>query len=197
MPSRRFLLLLPLLAGCRGNEPAFVPPGPVSYTYLIPLPLNVGSVEIAEGAPLPPIGDVGNRLNPGPAEAIRIMGRDRLLAVGTEGQAVFTVTQASLIQGRETLSCQLGCRLELLSPLGSQLGLVEAATRRGVTGPDAARPRAAEALLRRTLDDLNVEFEFQMRRNLRDWLSATAPNPDGTIPAPAPAPVERETLEPG
>jgi hypothetical protein len=196
MPPRRTLLLLPLLAACRGREPAFVPPGPIGYSYLIPLPLNVATVEIAEGAPLPPPGDIGHRLNPSPTEAVRIMGRDRVLAVGTEGKAVFSVTQAALIQGRETLSCQLACRLEVASPMGSQLGLVEAQSRRSVTGPDAARPRAEEALLRRTLDDLNVEFEFQVRRNLRDWLSTTSPNPDGTIPAPLPAPVERESLEP-
>lgn len=196
MPPRRTFLLLPLLVACGGKEPAYVPPGPIGFGYLIPLPLNVATVEVADGAPLPPLGDIGHRLPTSPAEAVRIIGRDRVLAVGTEGKAVFSVLQAALIQGRETLSCQLGCRLELLSPMGSRLGLVEAQSRRNVTGPDANRPQAEEALLRRTLDDLNVEFEFQVRRSLRDWLSTTSPNPDGTMPAPALAPVERETLEP-
>jgi hypothetical protein len=195
MPRRRTLLLLPALAtACAGQDPAPVPPGPISYRHLIPLPLNVATVEIAEAVPPPPPGDIGARLSPSPAEAVRIMGRDRLVPVGTEGQGVFTVTVASLVQGREALSCLIGCRLEVLSPMGSRLGVVEAQSRRGVSGPDATRPRAGEALLRRTLDDLNVEFEFQVRRSLKDWLSTVAPNPDGTSPAPGPAPVTREEL---
>jgi hypothetical protein len=195
MPRRRTLLLLPVLAtACAGQDPAPVPSGPIGYRHLIPLPLNVATIEVAEAAPLPPPGDIGTRLSPSPVEAVRIMGRDRLVPVGTEGQGVFTVTVASLVQGREALSCLLGCRLEVLSPMGSRLGVVEAQSRRGVSGPDATRPRADEALLRRTLDDLNVEFEFQVRRSLKDWLSTVAPNPDGTIPAPGPAPVSREEL---
>jgi hypothetical protein len=197
MPRRRTLLLLPVLAAaCAGKDPVPVPPGPIGYRHLIPLPLNVASIEIAETVPLPPPGDIGARLSPTPAEAVRIMGRDRLVLVGTEGKGVFTVTIASLVQGREALSCLIGCRLEVLSPMGSRLGVVEAQSRRGVNGPDATRPRADEALLRRTLDDLNVEFEFQVRRSLKDWLSTAAPNPDGTIPAPSPAPVTREELPP-
>ena len=119
------------------------------------------------------------------------MARDRLLAVGTTGQANFAVTQAQVLQGQESLTCLLACRLEILSQLGSRLGFVEAQSRRAVNGPDATRPRAPEALLRQTMDDLNVEFEFQLRRNLRDWIAAVAPGPDGGMPAPGPADVGR------
>ncbi|MCO6418195.1 hypothetical protein JYK14_18790 [Siccirubricoccus sp. KC 17139] len=193
MPHRRSLLL-PVLAAACSRDPAPVPATPIGYRYLIPLPLTVSEIEISTANPAPAPGDVGARLVPSPAEAVRIMGRDRLVAVGTEGKAVFSVATAQLIQGRESLSCTLACRLEVLSPMGSRMGYVEAATRRAVSGPDAERRRADEALLRQALDDLNVEFEFQVRRNLREFLAATAPNPDGTIPAPPPAPVEREAL---
>ncbi|WP_149538849.1 hypothetical protein [Siccirubricoccus phaeus] len=194
MPHRRSLLLLPMLAAACGRDPAPVPATPIGYRYLIPLPLNVGEIQISDETPATTIGDVGARLSPTPAEAVRIMARDRLVAVGTEGKAVFTVATSQLIQGRESLSCVLACRLEIVSPLGSRMGYVEAGTRRAVSGPDAERRRADEALLRQTLDALNVEFEFQVRRSLREFLAAVAPNPDGTIPAPSPAPVERETL---
>ncbi len=178
MPTRRFVLLLPLLAAaCARRGPAEPPPGPISYTHLMRLPLNVATVEIApEGAP--PAG-AGRETSPSPAEAVRIMGRDRLEAVGSTGRAVFTVTTASLQRDRARLSCLLGCRLEIRSSQGARLGFVEAQASRVVTGPEAERPRAADLLLRRTMDDLNVEFEFQLRRNLKDWLMTAGPVPQG------------------
>lgn len=195
-PGRRILLLLPMLAAACGGrqEPVPIPPGPLSFKHLTPLPLNVADVEIPEEAPPMPPGEIGAGLVPSPAEAVRIMARDRLLAVGTTGQARFSVTQAQVVAGRDALSCLLACRLEILSPFGSRLGFVEAEARRSVSGPEATRPRAPDALLRRAMDDLNVEFEFQLRRSLRDWLSAMAPGPDGGMAAPGPAGVAREDL---
>lgn len=196
MPKRRVLLLLPVFAAaCAGKpEPVPIPPGPLSFRHLTPLLLNLASIEIAEEVPPPLPGDIGDRGSPTPAEAIRIMARDRLVTVGTTGQANFSITRAQLIAGRESLTCSLGCRLEILSPLGSRLGFVEAESRRSVNGPEASRPRAPDALLRKAMDDLNVEFEFQLRRNLRDWISATVPGPDGGMAAPGPAGVAREDL---
>ena len=196
MPDRRAVLLLPLLAAACGGrqDPVPIPPGPLSFRHLTPLPLNVANIQIAEDSPPPQPNDVGARLSPSAAEAVRIMARDRLLAVGTTGQANFAVTQAQVLQGQESLTCLLACRLEILSQLGSRLGFVEAQSRRAVNGPDATRPQAPEALLRQTMDDLNVEFEFQLRRNLRDWIAAVAPGPDGGMPAPGPADVGREDL---
>jgi hypothetical protein len=185
MPTRRAALLLPLLAAaCAGRqEPAFVPPGPMRFSHLTPLPLNVAAIEVAEASPPPQIGDVGARLSPMPAEAVRIMGRDRLLAVGASGEGRFAVTHAALVQGRDSLTCLVGCRLEILSAEGQRMGFVEAQSRRAVSGTDAGRPRAAEALLRNAMDDLNVEFEFQLRRALREWLVEVTPGADGTLPA--------------
>lgn len=196
MPSRRAVLLLPFLAAACGTtpEPAIVPAGPMRYDYLTPLTLNVATIEVSEASPTVAGGDVGARLSPNPAEAVRIMGRDRLFAVGSTGTARFTVTQAALAQGRESLTCLLGCRLDILSAEGERLGFVEAQSRRVVSGPDAERPRAAEALLRQTMDDLNVEFEFQLRRALKDWLVQAPPGQDGTLAAPPPAAVETEQL---
>lgn len=180
MPTRRSALLLPLLAAACATrpQPTEPPPAPISYTHLTRLPLNVATVEIAPEGPAP-MG-AGQETSPSPAEAVRIMGRDRLEAVGSTGRAVFTVTVANLVRDRARLTCQLGCRLEILSPEGARLGFVEAQANRVVTGPDAERPRAADTLLRRTMDDLNVEFEFQIRRNLKDWLVTTGPLPQGT-----------------
>jgi hypothetical protein len=177
MPTRRAALLLPLLAtACGGRSDAVPPPlGPLGFRHLTPLPLNVAVLEFAQVPPRTFPGDIGAEISPSPAEAVRIMARDRLSAAGTAGQAVFTVTTASLVRDRSSLTCLLGCRLEILDAAGNRLGFAEAEVRRSMTGPDATRPRAADLLLRRAMDDLNVEFEFQLRRNLRDWLATAAP----------------------
>lgn len=195
MPTRRSALMLPLLAAagaCAGPQPlpSLPEPGPVSYRHLTRLPLNVAVVEILPASPEP----VRAETNPSPAEAVRIMAQDRLVAVGTAGQAMFTTTAATLQRSPGRLVCLVACRLEILADTGERRGFVEAQAQRVVTGAEAARARAADALLRRAMDDLNVEFEFQLRRNLADWLVPVAPDSAGGIPAPAPAEVSREDL---
>jgi hypothetical protein len=191
--GRRVLLLLPALgAACAGPEPASAPPlGPMSWAHLTPLPLDVASLEVAPSSPPPPPGDVGALLSTPPAEAVRAMARDRLSAVGTTGQAVFLVTEAGVVRERGgALRCALGCRLEITGGEGGP-GFMEAAVQRSVSGAEASGPRAADLLLRRAMDDLNVEFEYQLRRNLRRWLVSAAPA--GAAVAP---PVGREELPP-
>lgn len=167
-------MLLPLaVTACASQQPSVPPLRPLSFGHLTPLPLNVATLEVAPGGPVPPQGDIGAQTDPRPADAVRQMGRERLSAVGTAGQAVFTVTVASLARDRAGIACLVGCRLEILSPEGGRLGFVQAEARHAASGPDATRPRAADLLLRRAMDDLNVEFEFQLRRNLRDWLTTT------------------------
>jgi hypothetical protein len=165
----------------------------LSWTHLTPLPLDVAALEVAPTAPPPPPGDVGALVFPPPADAVRSMARDRLSAVGGSGQAVFLVTAASLVRERGgALRCALGCRLEV-SGKGPEdgPGFMEATAQRGVSGAEAARPRAADLLLRRAMDDLNVEFEFQLRRSLRRWLVSAAPPGAAAV-----RPVGREELPP-
>lgn len=191
---RSVLLLLPALAAsCARPEPPAPPLAPLSWTHLTPLPLDVAALEVVPTAPPPMPGDVGTLLQPPPAEAVRSMARDRLSALGGSGQAVFLVTAASLVRERGgALRCALGCRLEISGKgVEDGPGFMEAAAQRGVAGAEAARPRAADLLLRRAMEDLNVEFEFQLRRNLRRWLVAAAP-----AGAAVPAPVSREELPP-
>jgi hypothetical protein len=199
--GRRALLAAGLAAlsaaACAGDDGASNQPlSPIDFSYLTPLPLNLATIEIAPADPPPVPGDVGRRLAPTPAEAVRVMGRDRLSAVGTEGRAIFTVTRAAVTPaGGGGLTCALACRLEILSPAGAQLGFVTAEARAAVTGAEASRPQAADRVLRRAMDSLNVEFEYQLRRNLRAWL-ATMPSgaPGGGAGGATPGGVTREEL---
>ncbi|HZH46253.1 MAG TPA: hypothetical protein VEY31_06420, partial [Roseococcus sp.] len=150
--------------------------------------------------------DVGRELRPTAAEAVRVMGRDRLAAFGTENVARFQVTRAQILRTRnasrggflaadpgERLEARLAARLEIRDATGRRLGFAEAETTRArsaVDSTDAARRAAAESLLRQAMFDLNTEFEFQLRRSLRPYLQD---GPAGRVPA---APVEREALPP-
>ena len=48
---------------------------------------------------------------------------------------------------------------------------------------------AAYDMLKDMMDAMNVEFEYQVRRSLRDWIQETATD------APAPPPVQQENLD--
>ncbi len=218
MPTRRLLLrglalhapLLPLaLSACASrDEPEPLPSLVSGYRHLTPIRLNVAEIEIADpiagavrvfpGAPLPP-----------EREMLR-MAQDRLVAMGTEGTARFLPAAAELqrevLPGQggvaglfagdpgERISCRLLCRLELASAEGRRVAFVEAEARRSRTEPDgaspAARRRAAEQVVRQAMEELNVEFEFQVRRSLRAWLV------EGAAPAAAAGTegVQREDL---
>jgi hypothetical protein len=189
--------LLPAgIAACADPAPPEQLLRPIGYGYLLPLPLQVASLVVEPGNPPTQPGDIGRTLAMPPAEAVRVMARDRLSAVGTQGgSASFRVTQASMLRQGSAIICQLGCRLEVDS--GTEeggRGFVEASARAQVSGADAARPQAAERLLRRAMELLNVEFEFQIKRNLRRWLVTVGPGSRGTLPAPAAGAVEREDL---
>lgn len=210
MPTRRLLLtaplLLPLFACAGPEEPVALPPLVTGYRHLTPLRLNVLEIEVAD--PAPGAVQVAGAAQLRPEQEMRRMAEERLVPVGTEGQARFQIVTARFMRERlpaqggltgmfsgepgESLTCHLVCRLEVLSPEGRRVAFVEAEARRNRTLPDgstpAARSRAAEDVVREAMDQLNVEFEFQIRRTLRGWLV------EGNTPAGAPAEVEREDL---
>lgn len=212
MPTRRLLLAAPLLlpialTACGGaEEPVALPPLVSGYRHLTPLRLNVLEIDVAE--PAAGAVQVSGATQLRPEQEMRRMAEERLVPVGTEGQARFQVTTARFTRERlaaqggltglfsgepgESLSCHLVCRLEVLSPEGRRVAFVEAEARRNRTLPDGASPtarsRAADDVVREAMEQLNVEFEFQIRRTLRGWLS------EGNTPVGATAPVEREDL---
>jgi len=204
--GRRSVLGLAMLgAACGGRTaPPPIASGPPSYRHLTPLRLDVASLDITPAPPGPQV----NAASPSPiipAQAMLAMAEDRLSANGQSGTARFMVQAATLTRrpasgggmfsgSTERLDCFLRCRLELRSPEGELRGFAEAEVRRDLTQPsgdDAARARNADAIVRQAMADLNVEFEYQVRRNLRAALM------DTERAAPAPEPVEQETLPRG
>ena len=191
MIARRTVLLLPLIAaGCGGDEPqqSFALP---SYRYLTPIRLNVATVEIDDRSPPIP-GNSVEALSPvRPADALKQMANDRLVAAGSAGRAVFVIDQASLIRSRGGIDGVMAVHLDVFAGGGGErAGYAEARVARRRTSDDTDE-NARKVLYDFTLqmmNDMNVEFEYQVKRSLRDWLQVTA----GAAP-PAP-PVQAEDL---
>ena len=183
------LALSLLLASCGSPapEPVYAPP---AYAYLKPLRLNVAAVAIADDwAPGP--DDVGALSPVRPLDALRRMAQDRLGAAGSGGRAVFRIEDASVRRSGEFLLGNCAVRLDIENADGSPAGYAEARVARSASVSDEVSRPALYALVTAMMRDMNVEFEFQVRRVLHSWLEETSP-----APAALPAPVEQQPLPP-
>lgn len=203
LTKRRAFLALPLLAACAKEQAGpYIPPGPPSYAHLMPLRLKVGTLEIQEaGSGTAFLVDQATPLQP--TDVMLRMARDRLSAAGGPGKARFLIQTASLTReggtsggvfspASETFRCVMRCQVEIISSEDAILATTSAEATRAATGPvrDAGeRAALAERAVKLAGQDMNVEFEFQVRRHLRAWLQLVAA-PGESLPQP----VEREAL---
>ena len=171
--NRRFVLLLPLaLAACGGNdEVAF---NALRYNDLPPIQLNVASVKIEQRfvpSGVPP--DVSNQDPSPPVEALKAMAGDRLQAFGTANQALFAILDATLTREGNVILGSMAVSLTILSDSGTQLGFAEARVQSRHTGQLDQLRRVLYDLTKSMMIDMNIEFEYQIRHNLRNWLTNT------------------------
>ena len=171
--NRRFVLLLPLaLAACGGNdEVAF---DALRYNDLPPIQLNVASIKIEQRfvpSGVPP--DVSNQDPSPPVEALKAMAGDRLQAFGTANRAVFAILDATLTREGNVILGSMAVSLTILSDSGTQLGFAEARVQSRHTGQLDHIRRVLYDLTKSMMIDMNIEFEYQIRRNLRTWLTNT------------------------
>jgi hypothetical protein len=175
--TRRFVLLLPLaFAACgEDEEPVFQP---LRYTDLPPIQLNVASIAIEQHfvpAGVPP--DVSTQSPEAPAEALKAMAKDRLQAFGTANKAVFAVLDASLTRENDVLIGLMAVSLTILDDSGAQLGFAEARVQTRHTGRINDLRSVLYDMTKNMMVDMNIEFEYQIRHNLKNWLtSTTAPD---------------------
>lgn len=208
--TRRLVLALAAglaLSACGGREeaPLTSPPGtqfpPLAYDYLMPLRLNVGSVAIEQSF-VPQSGDLGGIAPVPPVSALRQMGQDRLGAFGADGRAVFTVRDATLRRESDEYVGVFAVTLALFNG-DTRVGFAEAqVNRRRTISAIMPRDAALYALTKDLMDQMNVEFEYQVRQTLRDFLVAApsaAPAVEQqplTAPAAAAAPPPASSLVP-
>lgn len=189
-------ILLLGLAGCGGSEP---PPDlypPLSYTYLTKLRLDVAKLAIDDSwVPSGEALHVEYLAPEQPVAALRQMALDRLEMDGTAGTAEFGIDDASIIQVHDHYDAHFAVHLTLLDASGNKLGEIKAAVRDSRTFiDDSAEAQKSDlyALVKKTMDDMNVEFEFQMRRALSAHLLATKP-----LAPPPPAVQTQDLGKPG
>lgn len=170
--TRRLALLMPLaLAACGEDEPVFAP---LRYDYLPPIQLNVATVDIEQRfVPSGVRPDVTAQDPEPPVDALKAMANDRLKAFGTAGKAVFAILDASLTRRGDVINGAMRVSLTVYGPDGQQGGFAEArVTQRQSRDVDDLRV-ALYNITKTMMDDMNVEFEYQVRQHLRDWLSST------------------------
>ncbi len=148
------------------------------YEYLTPIRLNVATIGIDNQAAVPD-DDLAGRSPEPPEQALERMAHDRLVAAGPSGTATFTITEASITRGDGDVPTErLSAHLDIASADGARAAFAEAHVTR-TAKDDATGPAALYTLTREAMDDMNVEFEYQVRHSLHDWIVS-----DSAVEAP-------------
>ncbi len=184
--TRRVVLLLPLAFAACSEQPAPVFE-PLRYNYLPPIQLKVASIAIEQRfipSGVPP--DVSGEDPVPPIEALKAMANDRMQAFGTANKAVFAILDASLTRANDVVTGSMDVSLTIVGDTGAQLGVADARVRAIHTGPIDDLQTTLYDMTKAMMSNMNVEFEYQIRHNLKDWLT------DGAAPD---APVEQAPLD--
>lgn len=171
-------LLLLGLAGCAGSPPPQPYPR-LSWSYLTKLRLDVAQLVIDDSwVPSGEARHVEYLAPEQPVTALRQMALDRLEMDGTAGTADFVVDDASIIKVHDHYDAHFAVHLTLRDANGKPLGEVKAEVKDSRTfiseSPEAQR-QDLYALVKKTMSDMNVEFEYEMRKHLGKFLLAEKP----------------------
>jgi len=192
--SRRFVLLLPVALAACGEEEQTVY-DPLRYNYLPPIQLNVASIDVQQRfipAGVPP--DVSGLDPAPPIDTLKAMANDRLQAFGTANRAVFAILDASMAREDDVVTGSFAVSLTILDDSGAQLGFAEARVQSRHTGQIDNIRGVLYDMTKAMMSDMNVEFEYQIRKNLKSWLTSDVAPPTpveqtplgGTAPGQAP-----------
>lgn len=182
-PLAALVLLLPMVA-CGGPDRPVVDSAsfpPLHYEFLTPLDLNVATIDVEDQSGHPD-GDLAAQSPASPVQAMQQMGHDRLVASGGSGTATFAVTQASITRNDDGgLTERLTAHLDVSGGSNGHTGTAEAHVSRSVSTPDGAGPAVLYDLTRQAMQDMNVEFEYQVRHSLADWLVPSGGGATGSV----------------
>jgi hypothetical protein len=173
------------LAACSSGPPRVYTP--LRYDYLLPLRLNVASLTV-ESHFVPAGSNDLNAQDPSPlVPTLSQMARDRLQAVGSNGRAVFVIKDATLARTSDGIRGAMDVELDVYGGEGTRAGFAEARVSRTRTGSIDDMPSALYDMTKQLMDAMNIEFEYQVRHSLHDWLVTTSA---------VPPPVQEQALPP-
>ena len=189
--TRRSSLLLPFLLAACVPEPKFFPP--LRYDYLKPIDLSVKSIEVEVRfvpSGFPP--DIGRQSPVDPVATLRQMGEDRLKALGNQGRAVFTISDASLTRRGDLIRGTMDATIEILSDEGRVVAYAQARVTRDHTGRVEDLQQLLYDMVSGMMDDMNVELEHRIRTQLKTWLTDAVNAVQAPVDAvPLAAPIRR------
>jgi hypothetical protein len=169
--TRRCLLLMPLAMTSCGSEPEPVFE-PLNYSYLPPIPLNVATISIEQRfIPAGVAPDVSNQDPVPPIEALKAMANARLRAFGTANTAIFAILDASLTRDRDVVQGKMAVSLTIRDDSGEQLGFAEARVQSRHSSSLSDLRTVLYDMTKSMMTDMNIEFEYQIRRSLKAYLA--------------------------
>ena len=180
-------LLASALAAC--NTPPHRQAFPeITFQHLQPFRLDVARVQIVDGYQADPAHDIGSQFPEAPATVARQWAEDRLLAVGQQGEAIYTITLAKATQtplkrsqGMAAMTHKdqsdrydLAITVNLEVRAGGKSGAVTAQAARSQTVREDTTLNQREGVLFNLLDvtmkDVNAQMEKVMPQYLGGFL---------------------------
>ena len=194
-------LAVALLAGCGEDaepprlsapESVTAAAAPLSYDYLNKLPLDVSQIVLNDTwSPQSTGGDhIETLADPSPEQALARMVRDRVVAAGGQGQGVVTIEEASLTRVSGQLVGSFSVRVALEGGAADAPPVLAAVSGTRTLTSDDSEQETANRLVRQLMERMNVELEFQMRRELKTHMTG------GGAPSLSPSEVQTEDLGP-
>lgn len=189
--TRRSALLLPiLLAACGDDEPKYFEP--LTWDYLPPIKLNVATVEIEQRFVPSGISPDATPMAPvKPVAALRQMLEQRLRPFGTTGRAVAAIQDATLTRRDDVINGSMAVVLSIYGEGGNRDGFVEARVVQRYSGRASSTRLKLYELVKSMMDNMNVELEYQIRRNLRAWITEGTAASTSVEQTPLAAPTRR------
>lgn len=172
------------LSGCADNTPPETFPAP-NYDYLPQMNLNVSTIAVTDQTQTQRTPDSLVAQDPtSPSAALTLMAQQRLHATGNNGIGNFTITDIHIDQPNDrTVSGHFAVKLTLSN--GAKKGSITAQVSRESTRQNNVTLRHhLFTLTQQMMDDMNVELEYQIRKNFDIWLTdATGMPLNSTIEA--------------
>lgn len=163
--------LLSIVSGCADRPPETFPKP--DYSYLPKMNLNVARIDVSDEAIPKKENSLASKSPTPPDQTLTLMANQRLNATGNSGTGIFTITEANIEKSSDDILIgHMNVSLTLDDPTHNRHAEVTAQVTHqdNLSGNNSKRHELYE-LNQHLMDDMNVELEYQIRKNMGDWLT--------------------------